>query len=109
MTATELASSAQCEASPPDKLSAEAQALWHAKKGNWHEAHDICPLAERRASKKSSRPSSAFSLVNGLSFGNAALGLRPSSTHFTSLSTVGAGHFYGGCAYCLRSEAASAS
>lgn len=41
MTATELAASAQREASPPTGLSSEAQALWHAKKGNWHEAHEI--------------------------------------------------------------------
>ncbi len=41
MTATELAESAQRDSSPPAGLSEEAQALWHAKKGNWHEAHDI--------------------------------------------------------------------
>jgi hypothetical protein len=41
MTATELAASAQREDSPPAGLSSEAQALWHAKKGNWHEAHEI--------------------------------------------------------------------
>ncbi len=41
MTPTELAISAQSEASPPGDLSAEAKALWHAKKGNWHEAHEI--------------------------------------------------------------------
>ncbi len=41
MTSTELAASAQSEASPPAGLSPEAQALWHAKKGNWHEAHEI--------------------------------------------------------------------
>src|SRR6187399_3790279 len=41
MTANELAASAQREASPPAGLSPEAEALWHAKKGNWHEAHEI--------------------------------------------------------------------
>jgi hypothetical protein len=41
MTATELAASAQREASPPAGLSPEAQALWHAKKGNWQESHEI--------------------------------------------------------------------
>src|SRR6478672_9008237 len=41
MTATDLAASAQSEASPPAGLSSEAQALWHAKKGNWREAHEI--------------------------------------------------------------------
>ncbi len=41
MTAIELATSAQSEASPPGGLSPEAKALWHAKKGNWHEAHEI--------------------------------------------------------------------
>ena len=42
MTASELAASAQGTASsPPPGLSPEAEALWHAKKGNWDEAHDI--------------------------------------------------------------------
>jgi hypothetical protein len=41
MTAQELATSALSDAAPAATLSAEAQALWHAKKGNWHEAHEI--------------------------------------------------------------------
>lgn len=41
MTAADLAASAESEASPPAGLSPEAKALWHAKKGNWHEAHEI--------------------------------------------------------------------
>ena len=41
MTAADLAASAKCDASPPAGLSPEAEALWHAKKGNWHEAHEI--------------------------------------------------------------------
>ncbi len=41
MTADELAASAQRDDSPPSGLSPEAKALWHAKKGNWDEAHDI--------------------------------------------------------------------
>lgn len=41
MTAAELANSAQRDTSPPEGLAAEAKALWHAKKGNWNEAHDI--------------------------------------------------------------------
>jgi hypothetical protein len=41
MTAAELASSASRDAAPPGGLSEEAQALWHAKKGNWETAHEI--------------------------------------------------------------------
>ena len=41
MTAAELAASAQRDPAPPAGLSPEAEALWHAKKGNWHEAHEI--------------------------------------------------------------------
>lgn len=41
MTAAELAQSAKSDATPPAGLSPEAKALWYAKKGNWHEAHDI--------------------------------------------------------------------
>lgn len=41
MTAADLAESAQRDASPPAGLSSEAEALWHAKKGNWNEAHEI--------------------------------------------------------------------
>src|SRR6188472_2547566 len=41
MTAADLAASAQRDDSPSAGLSAEAKALWHVKKGNWHEAHEI--------------------------------------------------------------------
>ncbi len=41
MTPAELAASAQTETSPPASLSREAEALWHTKKGNWEEAHNI--------------------------------------------------------------------
>ncbi|MFZ4763311.1 MAG: hypothetical protein ACOYMN_00040 [Roseimicrobium sp.] len=41
MTASELAASAEHDVTPPAGLSEEALALWHAKKGNWHRAHDI--------------------------------------------------------------------
>lgn len=41
MTAADLAASAKSDASPPAGLSPEAEALWHAKSGNWHEAHEI--------------------------------------------------------------------
>lgn len=37
MTPTELAAAAIL----PPGLSPEAQALWHAKKGNWDDAHEI--------------------------------------------------------------------
>lgn len=41
MTVTELAESAGREAAPRASLSPEARALWHAKKGNWRQAHEI--------------------------------------------------------------------
>ena len=41
MTADELLHSAQADSAPPVSLSAEAKALWHAKKGNWDDAHNI--------------------------------------------------------------------
>jgi hypothetical protein len=41
MTAAALAASAKHDTSPADSLSEEAKALWHAKKGNWDEAHNI--------------------------------------------------------------------
>ena len=41
MTAAELRTSAETDASPPGALSLEAQALWHAKKGEWEAAHNI--------------------------------------------------------------------
>ena len=41
MTAAELAASAKRDTAPDDSLSEEAKALWHAKKGEWHEAHEI--------------------------------------------------------------------
>ncbi len=41
MTTADLVASALSDDAPPAGLSAEAQALWHAKKGNWHEAHEI--------------------------------------------------------------------
>jgi hypothetical protein len=41
MTAAELAASAKSDSAPPADLSAEAKALWHAKHGDWEDAHDI--------------------------------------------------------------------
>lgn len=41
MTAAELLSSAESDATPPAGLSREAQALWYAKKGDWDSAHNI--------------------------------------------------------------------
>lgn len=41
MTSEELASSARNDHTPPHGLSSEAEALWHVKKGNWDEAHEI--------------------------------------------------------------------
>lgn len=41
MTAQELAQSAATDSAPPADLSPEAVSLWHAKKGNWEDAHNI--------------------------------------------------------------------
>lgn len=41
MNAAELAASAERDTEPGASLSDEARALWHAKKGNWEEAHNI--------------------------------------------------------------------
>ena len=41
MTLQEFLDSIEQDSAPPHALSPEAKALWHAKKGNWDEAHDI--------------------------------------------------------------------
>lgn len=41
MTAAELVHSAQTQDAPPADLTREAAALWHCKKGNWEESHNI--------------------------------------------------------------------
>jgi hypothetical protein len=41
MTPAELAASAETATAPPASLSREAAALWHTKKGNWEDAHNI--------------------------------------------------------------------
>ncbi|TLD69922.1 hypothetical protein FEM03_14405 [Phragmitibacter flavus] len=41
MTVEELLESVLRDDAPPDDVSAEARALWHAKKGNWDESHEI--------------------------------------------------------------------
>lgn len=41
MTAAEFAESVKRGTAPDESLSEEAKALWHAKKGNWDEAHGI--------------------------------------------------------------------
>jgi hypothetical protein len=41
MTAVELAESAKRDSAPDESLPEEAKALWHAKKGEWEEAHNI--------------------------------------------------------------------
>ena len=41
MTAAELKASALTDTTPPPGLSREALALWHAKKGNWEDSHNI--------------------------------------------------------------------
>jgi hypothetical protein len=41
MTADELAASAKRDPAPPSGISDEALALWHLKKGNWEQSHNI--------------------------------------------------------------------
>lgn len=41
MTPQQLAESARRDPRPPEGLSSEARALWHAKKGGWDAAHGI--------------------------------------------------------------------
>ncbi|HEY2574552.1 MAG TPA: hypothetical protein VGH65_10790 [Verrucomicrobiaceae bacterium] len=41
MTSTELAESAKRDSAPDETLPDEAKAMWHARKGNWDEAHEI--------------------------------------------------------------------
>ncbi len=41
MNAAELVQSVECDSAPDESLSEEAKALWHAKKGNWEDAHNI--------------------------------------------------------------------
>lgn len=38
----DLARSAKHDAQPPEQLSLGLKALWYAKAGRWHEAHDLC-------------------------------------------------------------------
>ncbi|MGJ8696086.1 MAG: hypothetical protein ACSHYF_07195 [Verrucomicrobiaceae bacterium] len=42
MTVSELAQSARQDDTPPPGLSSALQALWLAKAGRWHDAHDLC-------------------------------------------------------------------
>lgn len=42
MNATELSHSAATDSNPPAGLSTALRALWFAKAGRWHEAHDLC-------------------------------------------------------------------
>ena len=42
MNSIDLARSATTDAEPPPGLSTALRALWYAKAGRWHEAHDLC-------------------------------------------------------------------
>ena len=41
MNLEDFAQSVELDADPPEHLGEELQALWLAKKGRWHESHDI--------------------------------------------------------------------
>jgi len=49
ITPATLARSAASDAFPPDGLSDIARALWYARAGKWHEAHDICQVIPGKA------------------------------------------------------------
>ncbi len=42
MTAADLSRSAATDSQPPSGLPNTLKALWFAKAGRWHEAHDLC-------------------------------------------------------------------
>ena len=42
MTVDELDRSARNEEAPPEGLSTALRALWLARAGRWHDAHDLC-------------------------------------------------------------------
>ena len=42
MTAADLARSASTDAQPPAGIPLPLKALWFAKAGRWHKAHDLC-------------------------------------------------------------------
>lgn len=41
MTLEEFVQSVELDADPPEELNEELKSLWLAKKGRWHESHDI--------------------------------------------------------------------
>jgi hypothetical protein len=41
MTLEDFAQSVELDSDPPEKLSEELRSLWLAKKGRWHDSHDI--------------------------------------------------------------------
>ena len=41
MTLEDFVQSTQADPHPPEELSGEMRSLWLAKKGRWHEAHEI--------------------------------------------------------------------
>ena len=41
MTLNDFIESTQIDSEPPDELSEELRSLWFAKKGKWHDSHDI--------------------------------------------------------------------
>ncbi|MDF1813988.1 MAG: hypothetical protein P1V20_17425 [Verrucomicrobiales bacterium] len=41
MTLEDFAQSVELDSDPPEELSGELKALWLAKKGRWHDSHDI--------------------------------------------------------------------
>lgn len=45
MTLSEFTDSAASDNSPASELSLPLQALWWDKKGDWHQAHDVCQSA----------------------------------------------------------------
>jgi hypothetical protein len=68
MTSSELLASADRDSTPPAGLSPLLTALWHARHGNWHPAHEI---AQDIPSKDGSWVHALLHLIEG-DEGNAA-------------------------------------
>src|SRR5262245_61125639 len=63
----------------------------HPLSGRWHVSHDMFPFLDKRVSKKSFLPNSAFSGVIGLSAGTAISPSGPTSGLAAGGGVAGAG------------------
>lgn len=86
MTVEELLASAQEGGQPDTELSDELTALWHAKAGNWDEAHDI---AQDIHSSTGSWIHALLHLIEG-DIGNAGYWFRKASRPPRDVSEIDA-------------------